>query len=41
MSERFRLAASGDLHSRQEQHGRFREFVKMVNAEAEGLEPTE
>jgi Icc-related predicted phosphoesterase len=37
MAERFRLAATGDLHSRQDQHGRFREFVKMVNGEAEGL----
>jgi Icc-related predicted phosphoesterase len=33
----FRLAAVGDLHCRQEQHGRFREFVKMVNGEAEGV----
>ncbi|HYG66457.1 MAG TPA: metallophosphoesterase, partial [Anaeromyxobacteraceae bacterium] len=33
----FRLAAAGDLHCRQEQHGRFREFVKAVNGEAEGL----
>lgn len=33
----FRLAAVGDLHCRQEQHGRFRELVKMVNGEAEGL----
>ncbi len=33
----FRLAAVGDLHSRQDQHGRFRELVKMVNGEAEGL----
>lgn len=33
----FRLATVGDLHCRQEQHGRFREFVKMVNGEAEGL----
>jgi uncharacterized protein len=36
-NETFRLAAVGDLHCRQEQHGRFREFVKMVNGEAEGL----
>ncbi len=33
----FRLAAAADLHSRIEQHGRFRELVKMVNGEAEGL----
>lgn len=33
----FRLAAVADLHSRQDQHGRFRELVKMVNGEAEGL----
>jgi Icc-related predicted phosphoesterase len=37
MASRFRLAASADLHSRQDQHGRFRDFVKMVNGEAEGL----
>ena len=28
---------SADLHCRQDQHGRFRELVKMVNGEAEGL----
>ena len=33
----FRLAAAADLHQRQEQHGRFREFVKAVNGEADGL----
>lgn len=33
----FRLAAVADLHCRQEQHGRFREVVKMLNGEAEGL----
>jgi uncharacterized protein len=33
----FRLAAVGDLHCRHDQHGRFRELVKMVNGEAEGL----
>ncbi len=33
----FRLAAVADLHCRQEQHGRFRDLVKMVNGEAEGL----
>jgi Icc-related predicted phosphoesterase len=36
-NETFRLAAAGDLHCRQGQHGRFRELVKMVNGEAEGL----
>ncbi len=34
---RFRLAATGDLHCRVEQHGRFRELVRMVNGEADGL----
>lgn len=34
---RFRLAAAGDLHCRDDQHGRFRELVKAVNGEAEGL----
>lgn len=33
----FRLAAAGDLHCREDQHGRFREFVRAVNGEAEGL----
>src|SRR5512138_1535851 len=33
----FRLAAAADLHQRQEQHGKFREFVKAVNGESEGL----
>jgi len=33
----FRLAAVGDLHCREDQHGRFRELVKAVNGEAEGL----
>jgi len=33
----FRLAAVADLHCRPEQHGRFRELVKAVNGEAEGL----
>ena len=36
-NEVFRLAAVADLHCRQDQHGRFRELVKMVNGEAEGL----
>jgi Icc-related predicted phosphoesterase len=33
----FRLAAVADLHCRADQHGRFRELVRMVNGEAEGL----
>ncbi|MGC4001268.1 MAG: metallophosphoesterase [Anaeromyxobacter sp.] len=33
----FRLAAAADLHCRHDQHGRFRELVRMVNGEAEGL----
>ncbi len=33
----FRLAAVGDLHCRADQHGRFRELVRAVNGEAEGL----
>jgi Icc-related predicted phosphoesterase len=33
----FRLAAVGDLHCREDQHGRFRELVRAVNGEAEGL----
>jgi Icc-related predicted phosphoesterase len=37
MSQSFRLAATADLHCRLEHHGRFREFVKAVNGEAEGL----
>ena len=37
MAQPFRLAAAGDLHCRDEQHGRFREMVKAVNGEAEGL----
>lgn len=32
-----RLAAVGDLHCREDQHGRFRQFVKQVNAEADVL----
>ncbi len=36
-SSSFRLAAVGDLHCRQDQHGRYREMVKAVNGEAEGL----
>ena len=33
----FRLAAAADLHERLEQLGKFREFVKAVNGESEGL----
>ncbi len=33
----FRLAAAGDLHCREDQHGKFRELMKAVNGEAEGL----
>ncbi len=33
----FRLAAVADLHCRQGQHGRFRDLVKAVNGEAQGL----
>jgi Icc-related predicted phosphoesterase len=33
----FRLAAVADLHSRADQHGRFRELVRAVNGEADGL----
>jgi Icc-related predicted phosphoesterase len=36
-SAAFRLAAVGDLHCREDQAGRFREMVKAVNGEAEGL----
>ena len=36
-NQAFRLAAVADLHCRQDQHGRFRELVKVVNGEAEGL----
>lgn len=37
MQRSFRLAALGDLHCREDQHGRFRELVHAVNGEAEGL----
>ncbi|GEJ58630.1 metallophosphoesterase family protein [Anaeromyxobacter diazotrophicus] len=37
MERSFRLAALGDLHCREDQHGRFRELVLAVNGEAEGL----
>jgi Icc-related predicted phosphoesterase len=33
----FRLAAVADLHCRQEQRGRYRELIRAVNGEAEGL----
>ncbi len=33
----FRLAAVADLHCRSDQHGRFREMVRAVNGESEGL----
>ncbi len=33
----FRLAAVADLHCRADQHGRFRELVRAVNGDAEGL----
>ncbi len=33
----FRLAAVGDLHCREDQHGRFREFVRSLNSEADAL----
>jgi uncharacterized protein len=36
-NETFRLAAVADLHCRADQHGRFRELVRAVNGEAEGL----
>lgn len=32
-----RLAAVADLHCREDQHGRFRQFVRQVNAEADLL----
>ncbi len=37
MAQAFRLAAAGDLHCREDQHGKFREMMKAVNGEAEGL----
>jgi Icc-related predicted phosphoesterase len=33
----FRLAAVADLHCRHDQRGRFRELIRAVNGEAEGL----
>ncbi|HET6983442.1 MAG TPA: metallophosphoesterase, partial [Myxococcaceae bacterium] len=32
-----RVAATGDLHCREDQHGRFRNFVKHVNEVADVL----
>jgi Icc-related predicted phosphoesterase len=37
MAAAFRVAALGDLHCREDQHGRFREVVRAVNGEADGL----
>jgi Icc-related predicted phosphoesterase len=36
-SSKVRLAAVGDLHCREDQHGRFRHLVKQVNGEADLL----
>ncbi len=36
-SSTFRLAATADLHCRADQQGRFRETIKAINGEAEGL----
>ena len=36
-SAKIRLAAAGDLHCREDQHGRFRQLVKQVNAGADLL----
>src|SRR6185503_3635040 len=36
-SSKIRVAAAGDLHCRDDQHGRFRHFVKQVNEEADVL----
>lgn len=36
-SSKVRVAAAGDLHVREHDHGRFRQFVKQVNAEADIL----
>ena len=36
-SSRIRLAAVGDLHCREDQHGRFRQLVKQINSEADLL----
>lgn len=36
-SSKIRVAAVGDLHCREDHHGRFRHFVKQVNQEADVL----
>jgi Icc-related predicted phosphoesterase len=36
-NSRIRLAAVGDLHCREDQHGRFRQLVKQINTEADLL----
>ena len=36
-NSKIRLAAVGDLHCREDQHGRFRHLVKQINAEADLL----
>jgi Icc-related predicted phosphoesterase len=36
-SSKLRVAAVGDLHCRDDQHGRFRHFIRQVNAEADVL----
>ena len=36
-SSKIRVAASGDLHCREDQHGRFRNFIKHVNEVADIL----
>jgi Icc-related predicted phosphoesterase len=36
-NSKIRLAAVGDLHCREDHHGRFRQFVKQVNASADLL----
>jgi Icc-related predicted phosphoesterase len=34
---KIRIAAVGDLHCREDQHGRFRQFIRQVNADADVL----
>src|SRR5689334_9164188 len=34
---KFRLAVVGDLHCREDHHGRFRDMIRSVNAEADAL----
>ena len=36
-NSKIRVAASGDLHCREDQHGRFRNFIKHVNEVADVL----